>query len=185
MKIYTKAGDSGQTSDPGGRPMPKNAPVFAVTGGLDELNSWVGLCLAACGQAHARVGEMLRPVQAELLAIGTVVAACSAGNDAPAFDASAVKRMEDQIDSIWSEAGELESFILPGGCELAGRLHVARTACRRAERDLAGWAGTVQALPGVVLSYVNRLSDLLFALSRLANAEAGVGDTPWAGAAGA
>ncbi len=91
--------------------------------------------------------------------------------------------MERQIDAAWAKLPELEHFILPEGCELACRLHVARTVCHRAERAVVAWAdsGAGREVPPEILRYLNRLSDLLFALARLANRKAGMGEETWSG----
>ena len=97
----------------------------------------------------------------------------------PALADSAVDRMAGQIDAATAKLGELEHFILPAGCELTCRLHVARTVCRRAERAVVAFAAAGGPVSAVVLRYLNRLGDLLFTLARLANHNAGVAEAPW------
>ena len=181
MPIYTRTGDEGFTIRPGGRRVRKSDPCVAAVGAVDELNSHIGLCLQASAAAEqAPVREALEPLPAELLLVGAALAA--AGTDqrtGVSVDEAAVRRMEGQIDEIWAKLPALSHFILPVGCELACRLHVARTVCRRAERAAVAAEDSGCRLAEIVLGYLNRLSDLLFALSRLANAGAGVEERVW------
>jgi cob(I)alamin adenosyltransferase len=180
MKIYTRRGDDGRTELPGGERVPKSAPLTTALGALDELNAHLGLCVQ-CAGTPAAVREVLEPVQAELLAMGALLA--GAGGEW-ALD-GAVARLERQIDEQTQKLPALRHFVLPGGCESAGRLHVARCVCRRAERAAvaaaeAARAEVGRAVPAVVLRYLNRLSDLLFTLARVASAADGAGDALWA-----
>ena len=177
MKIYTRSGDDGSTQRPGGQRARKADPIIAAVGEIDELNSHVGLCIQACGRQD-QTAEALRAVQPELLAAGALVAAGRGEAKGPPDDA-AVRRIERQIDAMAAKLPELKNFIIPGGCELACRLHVARCVCRRAERAVVAAVDSGAAVPGVVIRYLNRLSDLLFALARAANAEAGTDDVAW------
>ena len=165
MKLYTKSGDGGFASLPGaGEKARKDDPCFSAIGSLDELNAAVGFCLAEAGRAgDASVVDALEPVQAELFSVGAVP---------PAPLDEAVARMEKHIDAICGELPELKDFILPGGCELACRLHLARTIARRAERAVVAALDLRNDEPheaSGALRYLNRLSDLLFALARQAN----------------
>jgi cob(I)alamin adenosyltransferase len=186
MAIHAKHDDGGDTEPGDGRPVRKSDPCVAALGEVDELNVHVGLCLqGALAGEHKDIAEMLEPVQAELCTI----AANLGGSEllAKKFDGRAVARLERQIDAAWAELPPLEKIILPRGCELACRLHVARTVCRRAERAVVALAdsgadadaGAGKKIPPEVLRYVNRLSDLLFALARLANHRAGAGEEIW------
>jgi len=177
MKIYTRTGDNGSTQRPGGQRARKADPLIAAVGEIDELNSHVGLCLQACGQQR-QIAEALKAVQPDLLAAGAIVASGEAEGKGPPDDA-AVKRMERHIDAMTDKLPELKNFIIPGGCELACRLHVARAVCRRAERAVVAAADAGAQVPPVVLRYLNRLSDLLFVLARAANAAAGTEDAIW------
>ena len=169
MSLYTKTGDGGFTSLPGaaGR-VRKDDPRFSAMGGLDELNAAVGFCLVEAGRAgDASVVDALKPVQAELFSVGAAP---------PVRLDEAVARMEKRIDAICDELPELKDFILPGGCELASRLHLARTIARRTERAVVAAlnpADDERSAAPVALRYLNRLSDLLFVLARLANHNAG------------
>ena len=181
MKIYTRIGDDGCTSGLDGHRVRKNDPGVGAMGDVDELNSHLGLCAAAAGGSDAKVSlvQALAPLQAEMFAAGAMLA--GARGEGPAeglLDDSAVGRMEQQIDTATDQLGQLRHFVLPCGCELACRLHVARTVCRRAERSVAAFADTA-AVPAIVLRYLNRLGDLLFVLARLANLQAGVAEMPW------
>jgi len=182
MSIYTKVGDQGDTVRPGGVKARKSDVMIVALGVLDELNSHVGSCLAA-SRADARlleISEAISPVQGELLSAGAVLAAQGTGSDPHVHaDGAAVARMEKQIDRLWASLPELTHFILPGGCDLACRLHLARTVCRRAERTVVKVVDAGTAVPLSILQYLNRLSDLLFALARWANHQTGTAETPW------
>ncbi|MGA2266118.1 MAG: cob(I)yrinic acid a,c-diamide adenosyltransferase [Phycisphaerae bacterium] len=181
MAIHAKH-DDGDTGPGDGRRVRKSDPAVAALGDLDELNVHVGLCLqGALADGHKDIVAALEPLQAELCTL-----AAHLGGMGTTFDGSAVARLERQIDAAWAELPPLEKLILPRGCELACRLHVARTVCRRAERaivalaDAGAGAGTAsKKVPPEVLRYLNRLSDLLFALARLANHYAGTGEETW------
>jgi len=163
MKLYTKTGDEGSTLHPDGK-LRKTDPRVAANGTVDELNACLGLCIqGAAGMQDVR--EALVPLQVELFAVGALLA----GSESGALDDAAVGRMETQIDAAWEQLPELTHFIVPGGCELACRLHVARTVCRRAERTIVAVCDAGHTVAPIVLRYINRLGDLLFALARLAN----------------
>jgi cob(I)alamin adenosyltransferase len=179
MKIYTKTGDDGQTMRPGGEIVSKADPFAEAVGTVDELNAQIGLCLAAAGTCPD-IAEALAPIQPQLLGVGSLIAA--AGTDALPYAGVLerdVEMLEETIDRFWAKLPPLERFILPGGCELAARLHVARTVARRAERRTVGLIDAGTPVKGTVLKYLNRLSDLLFALARLANLQDGHGDHEW------
>ena len=135
MALYTGKGDGGFTDSPGGRAR-KDAAGPAAVGTLDELNAAVSLCLAEANRVnHVFIREALLPLQGELLAVGVdLAAALAASCPPPRLPAGAVSRLERDIDTLCGELPELKSFILPGGSELAARLHLARTIARRAER---------------------------------------------------
>lgn len=182
MALYTRSGDEGFSRLRDGGPVRKDDPRFAALGAVDELNVWVGLSLAEARRVKGDpIVEALSAVQQELFSVGAMLAAAGAGGASGAqLDPAAVARMEEQIDRICAELPELGHFILPGGCELAGRLHAARAVAHRAERALVAAVNpTGPGQPSLILRYVNRLSDLLFALGRLANHDAGVGEVIW------
>ncbi len=177
MTIYTRRGDGGESTRPGDGRVRKTDVLIEAEGALDELNSWLGWCIAAAEEGGAdEVADALKPLQREIMSISALAA--GRGGQGPAAIEEAVRRMEGQIDAAWERAGELRGFIVPGGCDLACRLHVARTVCRRAERRVVAAFDDGNAMPPAALKYVNRLSDLLFALARLANHFAGVVDVP-------
>jgi cob(I)alamin adenosyltransferase len=181
MASYTKTGDDGTTGRPGGRRVRKSDPLVEANGTVDELNAHLGLCLAqARGDGVEEVREALAPVQSELLTVGALLAAV--GADGPAgvsLDAAVVERMERHIDEAAAALPPLASFILPRGTELGCRLHAARSVCRRAERVVVAAADAGADVPPVVLRYLNRLGDLLFALARRANRAGGAEEEPW------
>jgi len=179
-KLYSKSGDDGSTLLPG-RSVAKSDPTIAALGALDEVNAALGLCAsAAATSASPDLGRMVSQVQEQLLAAGAMLAT---GNNPPGaeLDGKTVSALESWIDRIWDELEPLEHLIVPRGCELACRLHMARTICRRAERQLVAAHQTGQAVPKVLLAYLNRLGDLLFAMARQANRDAGCGDETWRG----
>ncbi len=182
MKLYTRMGDNGFTSSgvSGGRAR-KDDPRLAAIGEVDALNATIGLCLAEAKRAgDAAVCDALEPVRDELFGAG---ASLSTGGESRRQTPDsrrpldeAVTRMERLIDTICAELPELTDFILPGGCELSARLHLARTTARRTERAVVTAMNPTENKQGdapVVLKYLNRLSDLLFALARLANHNSG------------
>ncbi len=175
MKIYTRTGDDGTTGLLDGARTRKSDPRIECCGSIDELNAAIGL--AAC-VAQGSILSQLTAVQHELFILGANLAAGSVTPGLPALDGSAVRRLEAEIDAADAQLPPLHEFILPAGMELAARLHLARAICRRAERWLVALA-IQQPMPLTILPYMNRLSDWLFALARLANHQAGRSDTPW------
>jgi cob(I)alamin adenosyltransferase len=178
MKIYTKTGDDGTTGMIGGTRVPKNDPRIDCYGTVDELNAVIG---AAAVVSHSPLLEQLREIQAELFVVGSHLATPEHSRHKavlPPLTDGAIKRLELQIDATEAKLAPLQHFILPGGSELAARLHLARTVCRRAERLLVGYVPD-HAIPPLTVTYLNRLSDWLFVQARGANLAAGVGDIPW------
>jgi cob(I)alamin adenosyltransferase len=180
MKIYTKAGDRGETGLLGGERVWKDTPRLEVCGSLDELNALLGL-VGAEHALPAEIGDLLTRIQNMLFNAGSQVAAVPpAAAKALLIGESNIEQLESAIDRFETELPPLAHFILPGGCRAAALLHVARTVCRRAERRLVTLSN---AEPGGVdrrlLMFLNRLSDLLFVLARLANHRAGLADVPW------
>jgi cob(I)alamin adenosyltransferase len=178
VKIYTKTGDDGTTGLIGGSRVTKSDASIEAYGTIDELNAVAGW-VAVTAQADLR--EALYRVQSELFAIGSHLATPEGEKRAttlPALSESWITRLEAEIDAVETALPTLRNFILPGGTELAARLHLARTVCRRAERTLVLLAGAREVNP-VILSYINRLSDWLFVQARLANQVAGVPDVAW------
>ena len=179
MKLYTKTGDAGETALVGGTRVSKADPRVEAYGDVDELNAVVGLVRAS--GLDAEIGEILARIQRDLFALGAQLADPShrlSGQLAKtALGAADVERLEQWIDQYDAEVPPLRHFILAGGSLAGAALHMARAVCRRAERRMVVLgAGAVDAQ---LLIYVNRLSDLLFALARAANHRAGVKETEW------
>lgn len=176
-RIYTRAGDAGQTSLGDGTRVPKTDPRIEANGVVDELNAAIGLALVAEVDDEERA--RLELIQNELFDLGADVSVPLDGKrERLRVDAGQVERLEELCDLANAELEPLKSFVLPGGTELSARLHVARTICRRAERRAAALAETTPVNP-VALAYLNRLSDLLFILARRANARAGRAEPLW------
>ncbi len=180
MTIYTGYGDDGSTRGFDGQDVAKDDPRMEAVGSVDELNSHLGLCLCLARETSADpVAKSLDPLQSELFALGAALV--SAGTHQPLpleIESGAVDRMEADIDRAWQRAGKLDHFILPGGSMLSAQLHVTRSVCRRAERNCVQLGRQVKLEP-LALKYLNRLSDLLFALARLANALGGCREVTW------
>jgi len=179
VKIYTKTGDSGETALLGGMRVSKADPRVAAYGEVDELNAWLGFARAA---APAReLSTMIEQIQRDLFAIGSRLADPGgkvAGRiEKTAVTAGDVQRLEDWIDTLQSEVPVLKRFILAGGSPAGAALHVARTTCRRAERAVVG-LGREQVEPDILV-YLNRLSDLLFVMARVANRRDGAPELEW------
>ncbi len=182
MKIYTKTGDAGTTGLFGGKRVDKDDLRVVAYGTVDEMNAGLGLALSACH--HGPMKAQLTTIQSRLFEIGADLATPYVEGEetskryVPRVDPGHVKELEDAIDEVMGELPEMKHFILPGGTELAGRLHLCRTICRRAER-LVVTLGKHEPVNSDVVVYLNRLSDYLFAMARQANALEGVEDTPW------
>jgi cob(I)alamin adenosyltransferase len=178
-RIYTRAGDDGSTSLGGGRRTPKDGLRVAAYGTVDELNALLGLALA--GGVVPRVEEELRRVQNELLHLGADL--CTPEEDkarypVPEIAARHVAALEGTMDELSSQLGPLQNFVLPGGAPGAALLHLARTVCRRAEREAVA-LGRTEPIGAQVVPYLNRLSDALFVLARWENRERGVAEPLW------
>lgn len=181
MKIYTRTGDTGQTALFGGGRVAKSNPRVSAYGDVDELNSVLGLARAAAPVDF--FDSLLESIQQDLFAIGGHLATPDPAKVRKALEkaqlsASRVELFESTIDEADRELEPLKAFVLPAGCEKTVRLHVARAVCRRAERSVVALAA-IEDVPMLFLVYLNRLSDLLFTLARLANHRAGVGDVTW------
>jgi cob(I)alamin adenosyltransferase len=179
MKLYTKTGDDGTTGLFGGARVPKASARVEGYGTVDETNAAIGV--ARTHPLGAAIDGVLAAVQGDMFALGAELA-CAPGREAKLrvglLGAQDIERLERAIDDADAACPPLENFVLPGGSPGAAALHLARTVCRRAERAVLGIEP-----PGPrseVVVYLNRLSDLLFALARRANADAAVKDVPWA-----
>lgn len=179
MKIYTRTGDQGATSLFDGTRVSKADARVDAYGEVDEINAALGVVVAA--GVDAGVTALLTGIQRDLHAVGALLAdprhRIASRVEKATLDEAAVQRLEAAIDRFDEELSPLRRFILPGGTPAAASLHVARTVCRRAERRIVG-LGEGEVDP-IVVTYVNRLSDLLFTLARLVNHRAGVADTEW------
>ena len=181
VKIYTKTGDAGQTSLLAGGRVSKDSIRVAAYGDVDELNAVLGIVLTTDPMEFER--PLLESVQRDLFAIGARLADPTAHEvervaERTALPAGRVAEFEQAIDRYEGELPPLKAFILPGGSPKAAALHLARTVCRRAERAVVTLHATAE-VPAEILVYLNRLSDLLFMLARLANHRAGATDTAW------
>lgn len=175
MKIYTRTGDSGETSLFGGARVPKNDPRIEAYGTVDELNSFIGVARAAW--PGSPVDGQLAAAQADLFEIGAHLASPGSSRFA-GVDEERIAELERGIDAMESELAPLTAFILPGGSLAAAHLHVARTVCRRAERLVVG-LGDESPQTRSAIRYLNRLSDYLFVAARYANHRQGTRDVPW------
>lgn len=178
MKIYTKTGDQGTTGLLSGKRVPKHHIRIESYGATDELNSWVGL-LRDILAGHAQVSTLLE-IQDRLFTIGSHLAMepGKANFPIPEIAAQDVVFLEKQIDAMNEELPPLRSFVLPGGHSAVSQVHIARCVCRRAERWVTQLAEN-EAVDEVILKYLNRLSDYLFVLSRLASKDLNATETPW------
>jgi cob(I)alamin adenosyltransferase len=181
MKIYTRTGDRGDTGLFGGGRVGKDHPRVDAYGDLDELNATIGLARAI--EPLPRVDDVLAPVQRDLFSLGALLATPDLEKmqqqlEKARIDDARIAQLEQAIDDGDRELAPLRAFILPGGTPKAAALHVARTVCRRAERRVVHLMHEVEVPPAVVM-YLNRLSDLLFTLARVANARVGAAEESW------
>ncbi len=183
MKIYTKTGDEGETGLFGGARIGKDSARVWVYGEIDELNSVLGL--VRLHPIDETRDALLAAIQSSLFNLGAELAA-RPGKDigVARIEEPDVEELERAIDEAEAVLAPLKTFVLPGGSPAGAHLHLARTVCRRAERRAVVLMRNEELRPAV-LRYLNRLSDLLFVLARLANHVAGVPDVPWEGRAGA
>jgi cob(I)alamin adenosyltransferase len=194
-KIYTRTGDAGTTALGTGERVPKHALRIAAYGSVDETNAAIGAARVHLA-GNAGLDAVLARIQNDLFDLGADLCVPETGIEtAPEGGAEAsrrppgrerlrvseaqVERLEAEIDSMTGELQPLRSFVLPGGSPAAAALHVARTVCRRAERAVVALAGAPREhVSAPVLKYINRLSDLLFVASRMAN-DRGRSDVLW------
>lgn len=169
-RIYTKSGDGGETGLGDGTRVAKDHPRVTAYGEVDELNAVLGLVAAYCPDAPET--GLLRTIQNDLFDVGADLCLPPLANEEPGkclrVTAGQAERLEKAIDRLNENLAPLRSFILPGGMPAAAWLHLARTVCRRAERAVVTLMRTEPVNPQVVI-YLNRLSDFLFVLSRVAN----------------
>ncbi len=179
MKIYTRTGDLGETGLFGGPRLGKDAARIETYGTVDELNAVLGLVRAE--PLATEILELLARIQAELFEVGAELATVDpVAKRTRTIGPPHVKALEAEIDRWEPTLPPLRNFILPAGVRPAALLHLARAVCRRAERRLVRLVRSSQEpISLVLLSYLNRLGDLLFVLARVANQKAGVVDVPW------
>ncbi len=214
MKIYTRSGDKGQTSLFGGERVSKAHARVKAYGTLDELNSVMGICLAAARQNDAAPGantnqdaksssntsvsllkdsQWLIQVQKDLFALGSWLASPEAservarGEEAYSgdrqrkthIDDSRIQELEKLIDGWEADLPAMKSFILPGGGIIGANVHLARTICRRAEREIVELQESGEVVPDIAIIYLNRLADALFVFARWINQQTGQKEEPW------
>jgi len=180
-KIYTRTGDTGDTGLFGGGRVGKDHARVDAYGDIDELNAVLGMARAV--ELMPRIDEVLVPIQRDLFAIGALLATPHPDKmreqlTKARLDDDRIAQLEHAIDDGEQELEPLKAFIIPGGTPKAAALHVARTVCRRAERRVVHLRREVE-IPQLVVIYLNRLSDLLFVLARVANRRAGAGEVTW------
>ena len=180
MKIYTKTGDRGTTSLVGGERISKCCDRIESYGTIDELNSQLGLLITYCTSQHDR--EVLISVQHRLFVVGGYLATDNSVREVPPslmLQAEAVAQLEHEIDLLADIVPPLRSFILPGGSRPAALCNVCRTVCRRAERCIISLTESGASVDENILSFINRLSDYLFLLSRKLNIDNKTEDIIW------
>jgi cob(I)alamin adenosyltransferase len=179
MKIYTRTGDKGQTGLLGGTRVPKNDPRIEAYGTVDELNSHIGM-LRDLAQGHH--GQLLLEVQNMLFAIGSRLASATEEEalkfKVPQVSDADITALERAMDAMDAELEPMRNFILPGGHPAISQAHICRTVCRRAERRVIELSPATD-VPEVIVRYLNRLSDLLFMLSRHLGKLLGAPEIPW------
>ena len=184
-KIYTRRGDDGSTGLFGGPRVSKDDLRVAAYGEVDELNSALGVAREELRDPVQKdIADIVDRLQSELFNLGGQLAtpdAAAAPKNVPVIAKADVVRLEEEIDRFTAELPPMRFFILPGGSRPGAALHLCRTVCRRAERKAVELSRT-EPMPDQTLSYLNRLSDLLFIMARAANLRAGGREVPWKGA---
>jgi cob(I)alamin adenosyltransferase len=179
VKIYTRTGDTGETSLFDGTRVPKSDARVAAYGDVDELNAWLGL--ARANGLDEDISTMIVQIQRDLFALGAKLAdpahKIAERVTKAAVSSADILRLEGWIDGLERELPPLRRFLLPGGTIVGASLHVARTTCRRAERAIV--LLDQESIDPEVLVYVNRLSDLLFVMARAVNKRAAVPELEW------
>ena len=178
MKLYTRTGDAGETSLFDGTRVRKNHARVEAYGEVDELNAWLGFARSSLPKGD--LDDELARIQSDLFALGAELAdpadrIAKRVTKATLSEAD-VERLEQAIDRLETELPPLRRFILAGGAPTGAALHVARAVCRRAERRIISLEPPIEL---VLLKYINRLSDLLFVIARVANRRAGAVETEW------
>lgn len=174
MRIYTKFGDKGNTALLGGVVVPKNHPRVEAYGAVDELNAVLGLAIAF--GTDQKINDSLAGVQKDLFIIGAELAGEKAKNLPPAR----ISELEAEIDALEADLPPIHHFIIPGGSKTASLLHLARTVCRRAEREIIALSQKEMLSPDLII-YMNRVGDLLFVQARYVNYQKKIPETTWKG----
>ena len=178
-KIYTRKGDDGTTSLGGRQRVPKESARICAYGTVDELNSTIGVAVAS--GLDQKIKEPLLVIQNELFHLGSDLCFIEEDKEKyqlPQIEEKHVAYLEQLIDELTAVVGPLENFILPGGSIGSAHLHVARTVCRRAEREVSALARE-EAIGSFVAAYLNRLSDLLFVMARYENHQRNIPEPLW------
>lgn len=178
-KIYTRTGDEGTTALGGGQRVLKESLRVTAYGTVDELNSHLGVAVAT--GLSERLAAVIPEIQNELFHLGSDLCFLEADKERyalPQIASRHVERLEQLLDELTPIVGRLDNFILPGGSLSAAQLHVARTVCRRAERDVIALSRE-EAVGPYVIRYLNRLSDTLFIMARYENVSRGVPEPLW------
>lgn len=178
--LYTRTGDTGTTSLVGGERVKKNSVRLESYGTVDELSSALGM-VASDKTCPSELSLQINAVQNELFNIGSYLATAVAEGTEPrceSLDEAKMQRLEGWIDALDEQTPKIHAFVLPGGCELSAKAHMARVICRRAERRILELADVEWVDPSVI-TYINRLSDYLFIVARYANFIEGVGEIVW------
>ena len=178
-KIYTRKGDDGTTSLGGRQRVPKESARICAYGTVDELNSTIGVAVSS--GLDQKIKSPLLVIQNELFHLGSDLCFIEEDKEKyqlPQIEEKHVVKLEQLIDELTAVVGPLENFILPGGSIGSAHLHVARTVCRRAEREVSALARE-EAIGSFVAAYLNRLSDLLFVMARYENHQRNIPEPLW------
>ena len=178
-RVYTRTGDDGTTGLGGGQRVSKGSPRIAAYGAVDELNALIGAAMTT-GLEKELVSELSR-IQNELFHLGSDLCFLEGDKDStalPGIEEHHITSLEELVDRLSTEVPPLENYVLPGGSTGAADLHVARTCCRRAERELVQLAEQ-EGVGAFTVRYLNRLSDALFVMARFENSRKGVQETIW------
>lgn len=178
MKIYTRTGDDGTTSLSGGRRVPKHHKRVEAYGSVDELIAWIGLLRDQ--RSGVKQNEILIYIQDQLMKCAATLASDPENEISNKYilDTGCVDFLEKEIDKMEMDLPPLRNFILPGGNIIVSYCHIARSVCRRAERSVLR-LNESEPGPGIVIKFLNRLSDFLFVLSRKISSELDIEDIKW------
>lgn len=179
-RLYTGGGDKGTTSLVGGERVKKTSVRLEAYGSVDELSSFLGDILSA-PDCESEVKGQLLSIQNMLFNLGCYLATRPKDGEHPAVNGlteDSIRRLEGWIDALDEQTPKIRAFVLPGGCPLSAKAHIARTTCRRAERRILALAEEEYVDPNL-LTYINRLSDYLFILARYFNFMNGVDEITW------